>query len=68
MKPKAFSHIYSIEEDNLKGSVVEITTEDPDCKANCEVQIPFYLLEDLHRYLGERIEYLRNHNLLPHES
>lgn len=68
MKPKAFSHIYSIEEDNLKGSVVEITNEDPDCKANCEVQIPFYLLEDFHRYLGERIEYLRNHNLLPHES
>lgn len=27
MKPKAFSHIYIIEEDNLKDSVVEITTE-----------------------------------------
>ena len=68
MSKKSFSHSYYIEEENMSESMVQIEVEDPNCKADCEIHIPFYLVEEFHRYLGERIEYLRNHNLLPHEK
>ena len=68
MSRKIFSHQYYIEEGNMTGSFVQIVNENPNCKTDCEIQIPFHLVEEFHRYLGERIAYLRTHNLLPHES
>lgn len=67
MSRKTFSHNYYIEEGSMEDSFVQIVNEDPNCKTNCEIQIPLQCVEEFYRYLGERIEYLRTHNLLPHE-
>ena len=68
MSRKTFSHQYYIEEEDMMGSFVQIVNEDPNCKTDCDVQIPLQCIEEFHRYLGERIAYLRTHNLLPYES
>lgn len=68
MSSKTFSHQYYLEEEDMMGSFVQIVNEDPNCKTNTDVQISLQCIEEFYRYLGERIAYLRIHNLLPHES
>ncbi len=64
MSRNTFYHQYYIEEGSMTDSFVQIVNDDPNCKTNCEIQIPFQYIEEFHRYLGERIDYLKQHGFI----